>query len=181
MLEKMRKGGFDEVFSVMEESFPIDEYRPYGEQERLLSDPKYSIYVLPASGDARIKAFLAVWQLEGFLFLEHFAVRPEFRDGGIGSRALQELMGLVPCRICLEAEPPDTGLAGRRIGFYERNGFYLNSYPYIQPPISQGKKPLPLMIMSSGGHIAKDAFEGIRAQIYQHVYHIGKGNPEYTS
>ena len=60
----------------------------------------------------------------------------------------------------------------RRIGFYERNGFFLNEYPYVQPPISQGRKPVPLMIMTSGAAISEKEFEEIRNTLYKEVYKI---------
>ena len=71
-------------------------------------------------------------------------------------------------------EPPDTETARKRIGFYERNGFYLNDYPYIQPPMSEGKNELPLLIMTSGGKVDKKTFDMMMTTLYEKVYKYNK-------
>ena len=40
MLEIMKKDEFDQVFSMMERSFPAEEYRSYKEQKELLERPE---------------------------------------------------------------------------------------------------------------------------------------------
>lgn len=172
MLRKMNETEFDTIFSIMEESFPIDEYRPYDEQKALLYDSKYHIYVLPDSNKEALRAFIAVWQLDDFAFIEHFAVNPVYRNQGLGSLILQEISGLLQCQICLEVELPQTDFARRRIGFYKRNGFYLNDYSYTQPPISAGRKPIPLFIMTSGEGISEERFEFMKQIIYREVYNV---------
>ena len=53
---------------------------------------------------------------------------------------------------CLEAELPETELAARRIGFYERHGFTVNAdYPYFQPALTPGGSPIPLHLLTTGG------------------------------
>lgn len=172
MIRKMNEDEFDTIFSIMEESFPIDEYRPYDEQNALLNDTRYNMYVLPDSNNENLKAFIAVWRFENFAFIEHFAVNPIYRNQGLGSLILQEISDLVKCQICLEVELPQTDFARRRIGFYERNGFYLNDYPYIQPPISEGRKPIPLLIMTSGERISEAGFESVKQTVYNEVYKV---------
>lgn len=172
MIEIMKANEFEQVFSIMENSFPIDEYRTFEEQKALLCNPKYMIYVLPDAG--RIKAFLALWRFKEFVFIEHFAVNSRFRNQGLGSLMLRELFDLFPCRICLEAEPPENDLATRRIDFYKRNGFFLNQLPYIQPSISKGRNPLPLLIMTTKGPVAKKEFYEIKSLLYKEVYHVSE-------
>lgn len=172
MMKKLKKNDFDKVYQIMEESFPPDERRTYQEQKALLSNSKYSIYVLPDDGTKEIKAFLAVWQFDDFAYIEHFAVNPAYRNGGLGSHILQEIKKELSCMICLEVELPDCEIAKRRIEFYRRNGFFLNEYPYEQPAISKGRKPLPLMIMTSGSKIKKDRFDEIKALLYECVYQV---------
>ena len=80
--------------------------------------------------------------------------------------------GNLSCRICLEVEFPDNEISRRRIGFYERNGFVLNNYPYIQPPISEGRNPVPLKIMTTDKGITEEQFNKIRALLYKYVYNV---------
>lgn len=46
--------------------------------------------------------------------------------------------------ILFEVEDPDTELAQRRIGFYERMGFHLSPFEYVQSPLQKGQDDLPL-------------------------------------
>ena len=65
---------------------------------------------------------------------------------------------------------PETVLAARRIAFYERNGFFLNDFPYLQPPLSNGRDPVPLRVMTSGRAVSREEFERIKALLYTRVY-----------
>ena len=172
MIQELTEKDFDKVYQIMEESFPPDERRTYQEQKALLSNSKYSIYVLPDDETKEIKAFLAVWQFDDVAFIEHFAVNPAYRNRGLGSQILQEIKNFLSCMICLEVELPDCEIAKRRIEFYKRNGFFLNEYPYEQPAITKGRKPLPLMIMTSGSEITKDRFDDIKVLLYKCVHQV---------
>ena len=163
MLQRINETNFPEIYRIMQASFSDDEYRPYDEQLALFEEPEYRIYYMPAG-------FLAVWEFESFIYIEHFAVDPVLRNSGTGSAMLQELVKQYQKPICLEVELPEDELTRRRIGFYERNGFAFNEYPYIQPPISKGKSPVPLRIMTYGSAITQDTFEEMKRVLYQRVY-----------
>ncbi|MGN0158376.1 MAG: GNAT family N-acetyltransferase [Brotaphodocola sp.] len=172
MIERLKQESFDEIFEIMEKSFPKDEYRTYEGQKRLFSEPEYQVYGMRDSESGRIRGFIAVWELEFVVFIEHFAVNPEFRNGGIGSQMLKELQKKFSKIICLEVELPETEMAVRRIGFYERNGFVLNRYPYMQPPLAKGQNPIPLYIMTTERAVGQDEFEKIRDLLYATVYQL---------
>ena len=161
---------FDKIFSILENSFPSDEYRTYEGQQALWNHPRYSVYVIPDDESDCIKAFITVWKFEDFAFIEHFAVNPFYRNQGLGSLILHEILNLLPCQICLEVELPETDFAKRRIGFYERNGFFINHYPYAQPPYTREKQPVPLLMMTSGNCVSKDRFDSIKETIFKEVY-----------
>lgn len=169
-----RDGEFDRVFSLLEQSFPTDEYRGYTGQRSLLSEPAYTIYVCPDESDADIRGFVTVWQFDDFAFVEHLAVDPSCRGLGLGSVILHELADLLACQIVLEVEPPDTEIAARRIEFYRRNGFYTNDYPYIQPAYSAERHALPLILMTSAEPISQTRFESVRDALYRTVYHVAE-------
>lgn len=168
MLKPAEKKDFDTIFSLMEVSFPKDEYRTRDEQLALFDRPQYRVYLYCVEG--AIRGFAAVWTLDGVCFLEHLAVDPRFRSHGIGGRILRELLALYGGRVCLEVELPETELAVRRIGFYERLGFSLNRYPYLQPAMSKGQNAVPLWIMTSWGRIEREEFETLRDLLYHEVY-----------
>lgn len=155
----------------MEKSFPSDEYRVYDEQKALLNNPSYSIYVLYTELDD-IKAFITVWEFSKFVFIEHFAVHPEYRNRGTGTYMLNEVLKLFDKTVCLEVELPETEIAKRRIGFYKRNNFFLNEYPYVQPSMSKGKKAVPMIIMTTGSKVDEEMFKYIKSTLYAEVYKI---------
>ena len=170
MLTVLKTSEFDAVYALMEKSFPEDERRPFAEQRALLSNPVYKIYGLRE--EQSVIAFAAVYQFDTFMFVEHLAVAPSHRNGGLGALILRELGKISKDRICLEVEPPETEMAKRRIGFYQRNGFALCPYPYVQPAISKGRTPVPLQIMSTKGILDEAEFETIKKVLYERVYGV---------
>lgn len=168
MTERFTKQDLEMIYSLMEKSFPSDEYRTKAATGALFDDPAYRV-IGRRDGD-KICAIAAMWELESFLFIEHLAVDPEMRCGGIGQSLLREAMEESKLHVCLEVELPETDIARRRIGFYERNGFFLNDYPYYQPPMAEGKSKVPLLIMTSGRRISPDEFASLRDLLYRKVY-----------
>ena len=165
---------FDEVFAIMQASFPLDEYRPCDEQRALLADARYRLHTITENGHA--VAFAATWDFDTFLFVEHLAVAPQCRNRGLGAALLARLQAEHPCRLCLEVELPQDDLSRRRIGFYERCGFTFNEYPYTQPPITRGRQPVPLRLMSTNGALMPDEFTAVRDTLYKEVYHVTKSD-----
>lgn len=170
-MQRLTKNDFDALFSLMEKSFPTDEYRSRAEQQALFADSDYAVYGMK-DGTA-IKAFISTWRFDDFVFIEHFAVNPDFRNNGIGGKMLKDLVEKLGKPVCLEVDPPDTDMARRRIGFYERNGFFLNTYPYEQPPMSRGKKAVAMRVMTSGKAADERRFQKIKSALYKKVYRIG--------
>lgn len=168
MLELLDKKDFDEVYAIMEKSFPETEFRPREEQYALFSDSAYRIFVCRREG--KIAGFFAVWDFPDVLYIEHFAVDGRLRGSGLGASMLGELKAISEKPVCFEVELPETDIARRRIGFYERNGFFLNPYPYMQPPISAGRDAIPLLIMTGDGCIDETKFEKIKQLLYTRVY-----------
>ena len=170
LVEKTDSGVFDQIYALMETSFPLEEYRPYPEQKALLSRPAYGLYAARDDREGNLLGFAAVWEWENFAFIEHIAVNPDYRNGGLGGKLLVQVVALLEKPVCLGVEPPDGGMASRRIGFYQRHDFFLNPYPYTQPAISEGRSPIPLLIMTHGREISEGEFLTIRNRLYRQVY-----------
>lgn len=144
-ITKLEKNDFDKLFSIMEQSFPSAEYRKKEKQYALLDDPNYNLYVFKQNGD--IAAFIAYWDLGDFLFAEHLAVNKSLRNQGIGSLFMKELLSKTDSPLVLEVENVDTGIAKRRVGFYERLGFHQTDIIYNQPNFDNSDVIIPLRIM----------------------------------
>lgn len=172
MIEEIKIDRFDEIYEIMSNSFPTDEFRPYGEQKELFGDKRYTVF--GNIEDGKLSTFIATWDFEDFIFIEHFATSPAFRSMGLGEKMLKYLSDTLQKMLCLEVEPPNEEIQMRRIAFYNRNGFFLNEFPYIQPPISNGKAPVPLMIMTTGNKVSEDEFFFIKRTLYREVYKINE-------
>lgn len=169
-LEQFKKQDFEEIYRIMEESFPIEERRNRCGQEKIIDEPSYYLYGCRAQG--KIAAFFAVWQFETFSFIEHFAVEKGSRNGGIGAGLLKQLLEIIKQPVILEVELPEDALKTRRIHFYERNGFALNGYDYVQPAMSKEGKAIPLLLMSYPAALPEEHYHKVRDTLYRMVYHV---------
>lgn len=160
---------FTRLFAIMEYSFPKDERRDFDEQFAEFGKPLFRSLV--REDNDNISGFMNYWQLDGFVYLEHFAVAKELRGHGLGSKLMEKLCAVADCPIILEAEPPELSeTAAHRIGFYKRLGFFLNNYEYYQPPYHKGEKPVRLMIMSKPAPLSEEQFTKIKNTLYRDAY-----------
>ncbi|MFJ7731689.1 GNAT family N-acetyltransferase [Lysinibacillus sp. NPDC097231] len=167
----MNEREFDKIFALMQASFPESERRTYSGQKGLLTDSHYRL-ITETDNNNLIIAFLAAWEFPLFRFVEHIAVDPIIRGSGIGGKMMTAYMEESKKPILLEVEHPDTELAQRRIGFYERLGFYLNPFEYVQPPLQKGQDDLPLKIMSYPQLLTGEEFVLYKENLYRNVYKI---------
>ena len=114
------------VEALLEEAFPAEERRDMEEVRQLLG--KTSLELLTLEEEDRVQGLLMLWNLEGLMFLENFAVDAGLRGRGIGARMLEYVWEHWKKPMLLEVEPPEGDMQRRRIGFYERNGFCLNDF-----------------------------------------------------
>lgn len=179
MLYKSGKELFNDVFRIMQDSFPENERRTYAEQKELLKNKHYNLYVYKEKENSDIEGFIGFWKLSSFIFIEHIAVDSAKRGQGTGSKMLKEIKAICnePINninyngIVLEVELPDNPEAISRIKFYERHGFFLNKYHYEQPPMKEGMDLLPLYIMSYGRELSEEEFKKVRNILYKDIYH----------
>lgn len=163
---------FDKIFKLMEESFPKEEYRGYQEQKKLLYRPEYSI-ITKKDNESNLLGFISSWEIDKFIFIEHFAVNSSMRGKGIGSEMLKDFIKNSTHSIILEVELPNNEMSIRRIKFYEKLGFVLNYFKYHQMPLRKHCKPIEMYIMSYPKALTPEDFENIKNSIYKTVYSIG--------
>lgn len=162
---------FKDFYSIMESSFPKEERRTKeGFLSLIKSCEKYKIYALLES--EKLVAFFSVWEFKSFTFGDHFAVCERLRNKGIGAELLKKV--LTSCRFpfILEAELPETEIAARRLNFYTRNGFKVNTFPYLLPPMQEGCEATPMLILSYPHSLCENEFKKIKETLYQDVYNI---------
>lgn len=170
-LKKFNSSDFDDFFELMKEAFPSIERRNYQDQKELLDESEYEI-IVNKNGKHRINAFLANWIFNGFNFIEHFAVANELRGHGLGSLMLKDYLSKSNKLIFLEVELPEDKISMRRIEFYERLGFYLNDFYYLQPPMQKHHDFLQLKVMSYPRCVDKLEFVKFKNIVYDKVYKV---------
>lgn len=171
MLTRLYEQDFDALYRIMKQSFPADEMRPYGAQKALFKRNDFFAYGVKTA-DGVLSAFITFWKMDGFTYGENFAVDQSLRGSGLGSKIINETVEMCGERFILEVEPPETQTAKRRIAFYERAGFELNDYNYIQPPLAKGQNSVRLMIMSTRGKLTECEFNNVKTQLYKKVYGV---------
>ena len=181
---KLDEKDYPEFLKLYNSSFPENERRIYKSAEHVANFIKekggkfHGFAADDRSGDPEMKGtflgFLTYWTFEGFIYIEHFAVNPEFRGKRIGTDMLCHLFKTVGENVLIEVEKPETDEARRRIAFYERNGFRLRTdINYVQPPYSAGQTGLEMMLMTHGDvklHDTRDLRE-----MLTEVYNVNHG------
>lgn len=157
------------VAALYEAAFPLCERRDLEEWERL-ADEKGAFRLDAILYGDRFAGFISYWRLEKFCYVEHFAIDASQRGGGIGGRILDELRTTMPIPLVLEVELPKTLIAQRRISFYERHGFTLDTADYLQPPYRQTDKCLPLNLMTTAPETLASCRQSFINLLYRTVY-----------
>ncbi|MDO5035669.1 MAG: GNAT family N-acetyltransferase [Porphyromonas sp.] len=160
---------FDQVVEIYLSSFPREERREVSSMEWLLEHEE-SYHLLAIQESDETVGMFAYWDLGETVYLEHFALDPKWRGDGIGTVALTQLMErLAPRTVLFEVELPETEVAKRRIGFYERLHFKLwRDFPYEQPPYRAEDSWLPMILVTNG----REPHEELVEELYRKVYHI---------
>ena len=155
-------GDFEKFYALMELSFPRCERKSREEFEDMCKASElYTIYSAFENGE--LIGFFTVWQFDNFRFGDHFAVNPNFRNRGIGAFILKHIQSENELPLIIEVEHPNEEMAKRRLGFYLRNGFYQNPFPYLLPPMQEGDEPLPMIILSYPRILEDDEYKTAKA------------------
>lgn len=168
MLERLEKSDFEQLYALMDESFPPAEIRNFKGQQKLLDEPGYNVYVLQKNGE--ILAFIAEWENEKYRFVEHLAVNDKYRSRGLGSKILKDYNARSSKPVILEVEPPEDDIQVRRVKFYERNGYHLSGFSYPQPVINEGHEQVQLVLMTYPKLLDNSILKEVKAWLDQTVY-----------
>lgn len=155
--------------SLLVQSFPETERRDLVQIEQYLGT-KENFWLFVILKDENPCGVLIAWDLPGFIFIEHFAIDPNYRNQGLGTFCLQELVHSWKKPIVLEVEYPDDDLSRRRINFYTRMQFLLWNKIYFQPPYRSGDCSIPMKLMVTDSFSEEENFETICSTIYSNVY-----------
>lgn len=165
-----KKSDLEFIEKLYIESFPRNERRPVLEMHHLLvEDNRFNLFLLETEGN-RV-GFITCWKFDTFIFIEHFAISPEQRNGGYGQKAMQELIKETSSPLVGEIELPATSeFAAKRVKFYEKQGFQIWDLPYEQPPYEEGFNAIPMLPVTYRIFDFPSNFEEVRDTIYSEVY-----------
>lgn len=159
------------VEALMQAAFPLQERRN-ADLQREYTDNKPHFHTYAILKESEPIGFITLWRLDGFHYIEHFAIHEEYRNKGYGQRVLALITKEIKGMIVLEAEEPTDDITCRRISFYQRQGFILQDIPYQQPPYRIGDEWFPMKLMALRGKNFLIHFEKVRNAIYKEAYNL---------
>jgi GNAT superfamily N-acetyltransferase len=158
---------WNNFFQLYQSAFPAAEQRT---EPALISmsesNPLLSLNTIDI--DQIFAGLFNYWNLGSFFYIEHFAIAPHKRNMGIGSEILRNFSK--NRIVVLECELPLNELAKRRILFYQKLGFQTYPFPYTQPPYSNDKPPVPMLLLTNSPDLSEHTFKEISAKIAEIVY-----------
>jgi ribosomal protein S18 acetylase RimI-like enzyme len=156
------------IKNTYESSFPEEERRAFSLVHKLIIDkPAFAAYAL-FQNDKYI-GFITAWAFENFVYIEHFAIELIYRNSGIGAKVMRQFL-LNKRSIVLEVEEPKDDLSRRRVNFYVRLGFVLDSHFYFQPSYHKDGDRVKMRLMSYGDINMEDSFDKVCNILYENVY-----------
>ena len=158
---------FNTVFDKMKTAFPYEERRDYSDQKECLENKYFKFFEI-YDCDLAV-GFTALWVFENFVFIEHIAIDEDKRGSGYGSKAIELIKEKYNKPLILEAEAPVTEQQIKRINFYNRLGFNVNSFNYTQPSY-HGGEGVPLLILSYPNKLTDEEFEEFLKETRREVY-----------
>lgn len=138
-------------------SFPVFEQRTGGQQERAFLAPIYHLDVYRK--DDTFIGFVAYWDFDAYVYVEHLAIHGSLRGQGYGGLLLKDLEARSGKRILLEIDPITDEVSANRLRFYQKCGFFENEHEHVHPPYRSGYKGHPLIVLSTGRAITKAEYD----------------------
>ena len=137
------------VPELYEEAYPIEERTETSRLLQMIEDcPQMTFNAIMDDND-EFAGMAVIWELGICRYLLYLAILKEKRNSGLGTAALNSLKKASELPIILEVEPPLDTLKQRRIGFYMRNGFHIETENPSILNSSHTYKDCFLMLMAS--------------------------------
>lgn len=145
-IQDIRDRWFPAFRNLYSAAFPYYEQRSMEQQQEAFQEDSYRL-------ECRIEnevmvSFMAYWEFDEYIYVEHLAVSPEFRGENRGSEMLHAFLKEKSKTIVLEIDPVMDDITEKRFRFYRRLGFMPNPYNHLHPPYLKGHPPHPLLVMS---------------------------------
>ncbi|MDR2927071.1 MAG: GNAT family N-acetyltransferase [Cytophagaceae bacterium] len=137
---------FVQAWNLYKESFPPVERRHLQSQKNIMNNPLYHFELI--TDENMFIGFIMWWSFKNVRYIEHLAIFLRLQGNGYGTRILNDFISKSDIPVLLEVEHPENMRDIRRIDFYKRVGFVLNTHPYKHPPYKKGGEYVSLMLMT---------------------------------
>ena len=163
---------FSQVWDLYKTSFPENERRNINGQVHTLGLNNY--YCQIVFKDDQFVGILFWWNFETLRYIEHIAIRPDRQNEGLGSEIMKDFLSLADSKpILLEVEPATTDIQKKRLRFYDKLGFKMNAYDYIQPAIQKSTNPVALKVLSFPSQLNIENYNAYittyHSQVFSHM------------
>ncbi|MCD7839340.1 MAG: GNAT family N-acetyltransferase, partial [Erysipelotrichaceae bacterium] len=142
--------------------------REYDWMKEIYEQKKFKIYGYLQ--EEQLLGVITLWEFDEFHYIEHFAVDESYRGQGIGSKIIEDMKLLSDKPLVLEVEEIVDNITQKRVHFYEKHDFVLSSYHFIQPPLRDNAKDVPLIYMSYPALLDNDMYDKIYIELKNKVY-----------
>lgn len=159
---------FKDVYAV---SFPVFEQRSELQQEQAFMSPYYHLNCYTDRGI--FIGFVAYWEFEKYIYVEHFAIHQNLRGQGYGSVVLKDLTNKAGKRVLLEIDPVMDDISAARLRFYQACGFFENPFSHIHPPYCKDYSGHKLIVLSSGWRMEDVEYEQFAADLRDIIMKMG--------
>ena len=137
------------VPELYEEAYPIEERTETSRLLQMIEVCPLMTFNVIMDDDDEFAGMAVIWELGLCRYLLYLAVLKEKRNKGLGAATLKSLKEESDLPIILEVELPSDALKQRRVSFYIRNGFHIETdNPFILNS-SHTYEDCFLMLMSS--------------------------------
>ena len=168
-LRPVTKENFSSVYKRLVDAFPYEERRDEADEEKCFLKSQFNFCEI--TDDGKSVGLIVFWVFERFLFIEHIAINKEIRSKGYGSKTIDLIKSKFNLPIILEAEAPETEMQQKRIKFYEKLGFKVNSYDYTQPSY-HNTESVPLLVLSFPKLLSENEFDVFFRKTRRVVYEV---------
>ncbi len=167
-LKRIDTDSFADFYSLLEQDFCLLERKTADKERQALADERFCPCWIEQDG--RRVGYICYWRLDGYLYVEHFAMLREVRGMHLGTAFLRELLAEADLPVVLEVERPTDEVTVKRIGFYRYLGFALNTYDYYQPSYHPGQPQVPMYVCSYKEPLTEQQYQKVITKIKEVVY-----------
>lgn len=159
-IENIDNKWYNDFLSIYSISFPLHEQRNHEQQLYAFGNKHYRLFC--QNNENRLDAFLAFWDFEEYVYIEHFAVNDKIRGKSIGTNTLRQFKKEIKKTIVLEIDPVIDEITAKRLDFYQKLDFKLCPFKHIHPAYHKKYEPHELLVLSSDSILSPAMYETFR-------------------